>query len=184
MEAPEVPLEAAQEHIHEHASGHGHESTPKARWILGVALSSAIFAALAAVASLMAGHHINEALINQLEASDTWAQYQSKSIKARVLESKNDLVRVMGKEPDDKDLKKAEEYGSDQKELNTEAERLQHERDSHIKHHENLAVSVTFIQVCIAIAAIAVLTGRRQFWWVGLVFGAVGVYFMVVGLIP
>ena len=37
-------------------------------------------------------------------------------------------------------------------------------------------------QVCIAIAAIAVLTGRRPFWWVSLVFGAAGIYFMAVGL--
>ena len=44
MEAPEVPLEAIQEHIAHHAEHEGGEK----KWVLGVALSSAIFAALAA----------------------------------------------------------------------------------------------------------------------------------------
>ena len=182
MEAPEVPLEAAQEHIHEHAGGSHHEASPKARWIFGVALSSAIFAALAAVSSLMAGHHINEALISQLEASDRWAYYQAKSIKSGQLTAKIDLLKAMGKEPSEKDVEKAAEYNKDQDEIKEQAEHFQHERDHHIEHHETLAKSVTFIQVCIAIAAVAVLTNRRRFWWVSLGFGAVGVYFMAAGL--
>ena len=183
MEAPEVPLEAAQEHINEHAGGHeGGEGTPRARWILGVALSSAIFAALAAVASLMAGHHINEALISQLQASDQWAFYQAKSIKAGVLTAKIDTIKALGKEPLEKDVEKAADYTKDQDEIKEKATEFEHERTHHIEHHEGLAKSVTMFQVCIAIAAIAVLTGRRRFWWVSLVFGAVGVYFMVVGL--
>lgn len=100
MEAPEVPLEAAQEHIHEHAHGHG--GGEKARWILGVALSSAIVAALAAVASLKAGHHANEALLNQidannqiLKASDQWALYQAKGVKLAVLTSKIDTLKAL-----------------------------------------------------------------------------------------
>ena len=185
MEAPEVPLEAAQEHINEHAHGHDHggEASPRARWILGVALSSAIFAALAAVASLMAGHHINEALISQLQASDQWAYFQAKGIKAGTLAAKIDLLKAMGKEPGEKDLEKAAEYNKDESEIKEKATDFERERTHHIEHHEGLAKSVTMFQVCIAIAAIAVLTGRRQFWWVSLVFGAVGVYFMAVGLL-
>ncbi len=80
MEAPEVPLENTQEHIKEHARESGE------KWILGVALSTAIFAAIAAIASLLAGQHINEAMISQIQASDHWAYYQAKGIKAGVLE--------------------------------------------------------------------------------------------------
>ncbi len=183
MEAPEVPLESTQEHINEHAGGHGeHESGPRARWILGVALSSAIFAALAAVASLMAGHHINEALISQLQASDQWAYYQAKGIKAGTLNAKIDLLKAMGKEPSEKDMEKSAEYNKDQDEIKEKATDFEHERSHHIEHHEGLARSVTMFQVCIAIAAVAVLTNRRHFWWVSLLFGAAGVYFMIVGL--
>ena len=180
MEAPEVPLEAAQEHIHEHAHGHGGGERPS--WILGVALSSAIFAALAAVASLMAGHHINEALICQLQASDQWALYQAKGIKSGQLNSKIELLKALSKEPAEKDVEKANDYITEQKEIKKKAEDFEKERSHHIEHHEGLARSVTMIQVCIAISAVAVLTGRRTFWWVSLIFGALGVYFMVMGL--
>ncbi len=182
MEAPEVPLEAAQEHIHEHATGHGREGGGRASWILGVALSSAIFAALAAVASLMAGHHINEALISQLQASDQWALYQAKGIKSGVLNSKIDLLKAIGKEPAEKDVEKAADYIKEQKEIQDKATDFEHERTHHIEHHEGLARSVTMFQVCIAIAAVSVLTNRKWFWWISLAFGAAGIYFMVMGL--
>ncbi len=182
MEAPEVPLEAAQEHIHEHAQGHGEGGGEKARWILGVALSSAIFAALAAVASLMAGHHINEALINQLKSSDKWSEYQTNSVKSAVMSSKIDLLKAAGKEPDPKDTEKVAKYEDAKKELDPKAREFEKERDEHIEHHEGLAKSVTMIQVCIAIAAVSVLTNRKWFWWISLAFGAVGIYFMVMGL--
>ena len=178
MEAPEVPLEAAQEHIHEHAESH-----ERARWILGVALSSAIFAALAAVASLMAGHHINEALISQLRSSDTWSEYQTNSIKSAVLSSKIELLKAAGKETSETDAGKVAKYEDAKKKLQPEAEEFAKKRDEHIEHHEGLARSVTMMQVCIAVAAVAVLTNRRWFWWVSLAFGAAGIYFMLMGLL-
>ena len=67
MEAPEVPLDETQEHIKEHAHASGE------KWVMGVALSTAILAAIASIASLLAGQHINEGLISQIKASDDWA---------------------------------------------------------------------------------------------------------------
>src|ERR1700759_1716632 len=78
MEEPEVPPEHLHEHIHEAA----HESHNK--WSMSVAISTAFMAAFAAVSSLMAGHASNEALINQIKASDQWSYYNAKGIKAEV----------------------------------------------------------------------------------------------------
>src|SRR6201987_1388105 len=97
MEEPEVPTEHLHEHIHEHAE-HSTE-----RWILGVALSSALLAAFAAVASLMAGHNANEAVIAQIESSDQWSYYQSKSIKEAQLAGKLDLLAALDKPVADAD---------------------------------------------------------------------------------
>jgi len=77
MEESEVPLEQVQEHIEHHA----HLSQEK--WVSLVALSTAILAALAAVASLQAGDHANEAMITQMQASDQWAFYQAKGHQIR-----------------------------------------------------------------------------------------------------
>ncbi len=177
MEDPEVPLEASQEHIQHHAE-HNEEGK---RWILGVALSSAIFAALAAVASLQAGHHVNEALISQLRASDQWALYQAKGIKAGVLKSEQEIFAGLGKPAPSSD-KSVEKYNDEQKDIQKEALALEHERVEHLEHHEKLATAVTMFQICIAISAISVLTGRRALWWASLVAGAAGIFFMVSGL--
>ena len=150
-----------------------------------MALSSAIFAALAAIASLQAGHHINEALISQLHASDNWAYYQAKGIKGNILASRLELLAALGKPAsaaeNNAEAKSVEKYTKEQEEIKAEATRLEEDRTHHLEHHEKLATAVTMFQICIAVSAISVLTGRRTFWWVSLVFGAIGVYYLLVG---
>ena len=177
MEDPEVPLEQSQEHIQHHAEHNGEGR----KWVLGVALSSAIFAALAAVASLQAGHHVNEALISQLQASDQWALYQAKGIKAGVLSDKLEVLAALGKPAPPGD-KSPEKYAQEQKEIQDEAKALEKERVEHLEHHVKLATAVTMFQICIAVSAISVLTGRRTFWWVSLVFGGIGVCYLLIGI--
>ncbi len=172
MEAPDVPLENTQDHIKEHA----HESREK--WILGVALSTAILAAIAAVASLLAGQHINEGMISQIKASDDWAYYQAKGIKAGLLETKMELLAAAGKQPAAADKAKAAQYVKDQATISNDALDLEKESKEHIRRHESLASSVTFFQIGIAISAIAVLTKRRYFWYAGLAFGCIGLVFL------
>jgi len=174
MEAPEVPLENTQEHIKEHAR----ESEEK--WILGVALSTAILAAIAAIASLLAGQHINEGLISQIKASDSWGWYQAKGIKAGILDAKIDLLKSQGKQPAGDDVARAAKYADEQKDLLKEAGSLEKESKAHIERHEDLASAVTLFQIGIAISAIAVLTKRRLFWFVGLAFGCAGIVFLTI----
>src|SRR3979490_3385841 len=64
MEEAEVPLEHLHEHVQESAV-HNRET-----WISWVALSTAILAVLAAIAGLLSGQRVNEAMMNQTEASD------------------------------------------------------------------------------------------------------------------
>src|SRR6476659_11189576 len=85
MEEAEIPLEDLQEHVHHSAE---HSGAP---WISWVALSTALLAVLAAIAGLLSGKHANEAMMNQIEASDQWNYYQAKSIKASVLDAKMSL---------------------------------------------------------------------------------------------
>ena len=177
MEEAEVPLEQSQEHIQHHAE---HREEGK-RWVLGVALSSAIFAALAALASLRSGYHADQALICQLQASDKWSQYQAKGIKSGVLDTKLQTLAALGKPAPPSD-KSVEKYADEQKEIDAEARKLEHERDENLEHHEKLATAVTMFQICIAVSAISVLTGRRTFWFVSLAAGLAGVFYMVSGL--
>src|SRR4051812_35336188 len=107
----EVPTEHLHEEIH-HAAEHG-----GGRWIGGGALSTAILAVFAAVAALLAGKFANEAMIDQLHASDQWAYYQAKGIKALIIESKTN--------PSEADKQRAERYAHEQEEIKKTADEKQ-----------------------------------------------------------
>ena len=171
MEEAEIPLENLQEEIHHHAEHGG------APWISWVALSTAILAVLAAIAGLLSGHHANEAMMNQIEASDQWGYYQAKSIKASVLEAKMTLAASAT----EKDTEKAAQYQEEQSEIRREAEHKQTEAKANFHKHEVFARSVTMFQIAIAIAAVSALTKKRRFWFVSLVFGLAGAVFLGLG---
>ena len=197
MEEPEVPTEHLHEQINEHAHGEAGGHASKTSWIMGVALSSALLAALAAVASLKAGHSANEAVITQIQSANKqiqvanqWSYFQSKSIKESQLIGKIEIIELMGKEPNPKDRDKAAEYKKEKADIQHQAEEsqkvaeeLQKKSGEFMHHHEVMAKSVTFFQVSIAVSAISVLTRRRKFWFVSLAFGGVGIVFLLQGLL-
>ena len=173
MEQAEVPLEQLHEQVH-HTAEHSRE-----RWISWVALSTAILAALAAIAALLSGRHVNEAMMSQIEASDQWSYYQAKSIKAAVLDAKMSLSGTGSAE----DRAKAARYDKQQEEIKSEAEHKEAAAKSNLHKHEVFAGGVTMFQIAIAVAAISALTRRRPFWIVSLVFGAIGCAFLLVAAI-
>ena len=169
MEEAEVPLEHLHEHVKETAEHTG------ITWISWVALSTAILAVLAAIAGLLSGQYANEAMMNQIEASDQWSYYQAKSIKASVLDAKISLARA----PNESDRSKRDRYEKEQEEIKSDAEHKEAAAKSNFHRHEVFARGVTMFQIAIAIAAISALTRKRHFWVVSLLFGLVGCVFLI-----
>ena len=87
MEEMEVPTE----HLHETIEEEVKEAVEKneKRGSMAIAISTALMAVFAALASLLAGHHADEAVIEQIRASDQWAFYQAKGIKDEILSLSN-----------------------------------------------------------------------------------------------
>src|SRR5206468_11029610 len=173
MEEAEVPLEHLHEEIH-HSAEHSRE-----RWISWVALSTSILAVLAAIAGLLSGRYVNEAMMNQIEASDQWNYYQAKSIKASVLDAKISLSGA----PDESDQSKRDRYEKEQEEIKSEAEQKEAAAKSNFHKHEVFAGGVTMFQIAIAIAALSALTKKPRFWLVSLLFGVVGCVFLVLAMV-
>ena len=176
-EEMEVPLESSHDAIHEEA-----EKT-RDRWTLVVAMCTAILAVFAAITSLMAGHHANEAMIDQLQASDQWSFYQAKGIKAAVLQNKIDLLHGMGKEPVAGDGEKLQRYAEEQKSIEETAHEHEHASADHLRIHQMLAKSVTAFQIAIAIAAISVLTRRKWLFTGSLFLGCGGLGLLILALL-
>jgi len=153
-----------------------------------IALTTALFAAMAAIASLEAGGTVNEALALktestrlQAQASDQWAYYQAKGLKATIVEAEKNSWTALDKPPPPELQASGQRYADDQKASKEKAEEFEHQRDEHGKeadelmhHHHFYAQSVALLQVSIALGAVAALTRRRLMWIGSTLLGLVG----------
>ena len=185
-EGPEVETEKLHEAILEEKekAGHAHEGL-----IRTIAITTSLLAALAALASLRAGATVNEALALktdatnlQARASDQWAYYQAKGVKAAVQESIFSAWQAAGKEPPVDTAEKVRRYGDEQEAIREKAVELERERDAkeqeaeHLLHHHHYyAAAVAFFQVSIALGAVAALTRLRFVWAASVLVGLGGI---------
>lgn len=169
MEEMEVPTE----HLHEEINEKAEEK--KERWTLYVAISTALMAVFAAIAGLLAGHHSNEALIEQIKASDQWAFYQAKSIKSE--------IRSLQPANFSPDTKSPEQIKKEEDDIRSKAEQSEKASEMHLQKHILLARSVTLLQISIAISAIAILTRKRFLWIAGMLIAIAGASFLVIEFI-
>lgn len=177
MEEIEPPTEHLHEQINEGAE-HGRE-----HWMVWVALSTAMLAVFAAIASLFANHHSDEALVSQIKSSDRWSYYQAKGIKSLVLSSTSVMLQAMGKPEIPANAEKIKDNKTEQEKAKKEAEALEAESQKHIEIHEELAKAVTIFQIAIAISAITILTRRKPLWFISMALTVLGIYFLIFGLL-
>lgn len=169
MEEIEVPTE----HLHETIEEEVKEAEKKERkGSMAIAISTALMAVFAALSSLIAGHHADEAVIEQIRASDQWAFYQAKGIKEEILS----LSNIPDKES------RSAKYKADQVEIQKKARESEDASHIHLEHHSILARAVTMFQIAIAISAIAILTRKRMLWFVSLGISCVGLFYFVTGI--
>jgi hypothetical protein len=180
-------IENYSESIHEQSNEHAHhilhESGGKDRWVMFVALSTAIIAVLAAVTGLMAGDHSDDAMLVQMRSSDQWAFYQAKGIKSDILSSSDNVLIAMGKAPDTADVNKIKKYKQEQQEIMVKAKEYEAESNMHLLKHDKLARGVTLFQIAIAIGAISIITKRKSLWIASLGFAVIGVIFLLTGIL-
>lgn len=168
-------------------------------WIKWIALSTAIIAVFAAIATLRSNMHTTEALLMKnssilatAEASDKWAYYQAKSIKANMYEiqvetlTRSGASRALIKEFNDK----VTSYQNDQKKIADEAKALEDKSkqyevlsENNMRHHAGFALSEVFFQVAIALSSVAAMTKRKELWYFGLTVAGIGFVFFCNGFL-
>ena len=174
-EEMEIPIEQVHEHIH-HEAHHSQE-----RWVNMVALCTAILAGFAAIASLLSGLNANTSIRETVKASDQWSYYQAKNVKATILQMKIDLLRSLNKAVPSGDQAEVDKEKKKMAKIQEDANKLVASADERFERHETLAPSVTWFQVAVAVSAIAVLTKRRWFWYLSLVFGLIALAYLIYG---
>jgi hypothetical protein len=181
-EGPEIDTDKLHEAIEEEMEKEGDG------FLRRIALTTAVLAAFAAIAALQAGATVNEALVLkteatrlQAQASDQWAYYQAKGLKAAVQEATAASWEAAGKPIPAKLHDQANRYTEEQSEIRKTAQEKEKERDEksteadHLLHrHHRFANSVALFQVSIALGALAALTRNRTVWWASILLGLSG----------
>ena len=181
-EETEIDTDSLRDKIAEEHEKHGGSFL---RWI---SLTTALLAALAAIASLKAGATVNEALVLktdatrlQAQASDQWAYYQAKGIKGAVAQSAINTWEAAGKSAPPRLTEETARYTAQQDSISRKAAELEHQRDEKsreaevlLSQHHLFAAAVALLQISIALGAIAALTVSRLVWFGSIALGAVG----------
>jgi len=183
----EVDTEKLHEAIHDELEREG------GNFLKRIALTTAVLAALAAVASLEAGSTVNEALLlkteatrDQAEASDQWAYYQAKGVKAEVQEAARAAWLAQNKAAPPELEQTAERYAKEQEEIQKEAREKERARDEKsaeadrlLARHRGFAYAVTLFQIAITLGAVAALTRAQSIWMGSVVFGTVALVLFI-----
>jgi hypothetical protein len=142
-----------------------------------IAIFTAILATIGAIVSFFGGHSQNEALLykndavlKRAEASDQWNYYQAKSMKQNLAE----FAAAMSSDPKKAEFytSEAARYSKEKKDIEKDARKLEDaSKASNLKSekalhpHEFLAISMTLLQIAIALASITVLTKKDWLLW-------------------
>jgi hypothetical protein len=147
-----------------------------------VSLTMAVLAVLVAVVTLLGHRASTEEVVLQAQASDKWAFYQAKNIRRHTDELFVDLTSVEATTDStslaklrDKYSQEATRYNEDQKEIGDEARKLDAEVITERNHADRFDLAEVFLEIGLVITSITLLSGRRIFWYAGLVLGIVGI---------
>ncbi len=146
-----------------------------------VTLTMAILAVLVATVSLLGHRSSTEEIILQNKVTDQWGYYQAKNIRQHTDELFADLAGVMAAKDAEAAAKVQEKYRAqvdrykdEKKELETKARELEQEFQTTHQKTDRFDLGEVFLEVALVITSITLLSGRRVYWHIGLLFGAVG----------
>ena len=192
-EHPEIETKELQEAISELQEEREELAKERKRetWLSFVGLSTAILAVFAAVGALQSSTLVNEALVNQIKASDTWNEYQASRLKEHTYTIALNAIadapsvyaaRAAAARTREYHAKAAQEAGKERDRF-AEARRLEKEAAENIHRSHFFEYSVTLIQVAIALSAISALAKVKPVWYLSLLAGAIGVALFVYGFV-
>lgn len=163
----------------------------KEKWIMGVALTTTVLAVCAAISSLRAGAYSTKIQICTTKEANSWAYYQSKSIKEHSYELQRDAFkayRLLGEgNPEARGFieeklqgyeREISRYEKERQQIKKEAEDLIVEQELLKQHNGNFALAVMLLQIAILMSSVAALIKRKAMWFVGLAFGVLGLVYM------
>jgi hypothetical protein len=173
---PEVELPQPDE-LHEHAE------KPFSR---RVALVTAIYAVILAIAALGGNHAMKEMLLAQQQSSDQWAFYQAKVIREHLYRAQKMRLELDlaggGPAPAREKMEilrqKLEEeekrYGAEKKDIEKDAKKLEALRDGFQARDPYFLIAEALLQIAIVLSSVSILARSGLIFSFSLVLAVVG----------
>ena len=181
-------FEHAQEHLEHAAHEHGGSgSHTRAAIIIG------IMAAVLAITEFVAKDAATDYLTNHIAASDTWAQYQAKSVRRTILTAQADLLETMPGNNDplvkkriadaraSADRMRSEPGADGMEQLTEKAHDQEHERDHEMHRNHMLEIASGGLQIAIVLASISVVINLPAFMLVSVLIGGASAIYALLG---
>ncbi len=166
------------------------ESAEKGREksMAAVSLTMAVVAVCVAVVSLLGHRAHTEEVVQQAKASDQWAYYQAKNIREHEDVLFADMAGVMASNDAGAAAKVREKYGQeaerykhDKEEIKEKAGELDREVATETRRADRYDLAEVFLEIGLVITSITLLSGKRIFWYLGIVLTVVGLVIAVMG---
>lgn len=165
----------------------------KEPWLNYLALTTVVFAVCATLSTLKGGGYSTKSVMSQAQASDQWAYFQAKSIKAYLYELQRDKLELELKSgahaPSAYRTKigfyssEIKRYKEEKEEIKKKAEEIELARDEARLHSGAFGMAAMFLQIAILLSSISALMKQKYFWFLGMGAGAAGLLYFVNGFV-
>jgi hypothetical protein len=176
----------------EHAEHAGHHNK-------GIALLISVLALFLALSETLGKSAQTGALTDTVTASDTWAFYQARNIRATTVGTQKEVLEIQAATATDQAQKDAltkkiadwdrriKRWESDpekkegMKELMAKAQGLEKKRDHQLEQYHNFEIASAALQIAIVLASASIITSMTVLAWLSGAVGILGVVFMAFG---
>jgi hypothetical protein len=166
----------AQE-LHEHAEHGAHDPSMRP-----VAFTMSLLAVLVAVTTVLGHRTHTEALLNTINKTDMWNEYQAQKIRATDTGNAADLMSVLTVADKEKAAAKMKQYADHQAKWKDDFEKDQEKAKEFDEMFEKAEVrgnrfdlAETLLEIGLVVTSVTLLTRSRIYWFLGLIFAAAGI---------
>ncbi|HVC47944.1 MAG TPA: DUF4337 domain-containing protein [Terracidiphilus sp.] len=171
-------MEADEAHeLQEHAEHGAHEPAMRP-----VAFTMSVLAVLVAVTTVLGHRTHTDAVLYQNKATDQWNLYQAKKIRSNNTHLASDLLSVMTVTDKATAAKIAKSYAEHQAKWTADLKQEQEKAkalEARVDHAEARAgrfdLAEALLEIGLVITSVTLLTRRRAYWYLGIVFALAGI---------
>ena len=161
-----------------------------------VAITTAIYAVMLAIAALGGNNAMKDMLLAQQQSSDQWAFYQAKVIREhqyRIQQKRLEVElaeRGAGMAPEARQQYEAllaefsaetKRYNTEKKDIEKDAKKLEHERDVNRHRDPYFDFAEVLLQIAIVMSSVSILSSSRLMYGLSLILALGGTFLMING---